>query len=76
MNIYKVIRSKDTVNVILMPSKDKSYYSFINLTKGHICPCKFRTVEDAEKDLERYKAKGKVLKYKKIGSVLVESNNN
>lgn len=40
---------------VIMPHKDKSGYSYVNLTKGHICPCKFVSIEEAIKDLKKYK---------------------
>ena len=49
---YKDNRATD---VLLLPHKDKKYYSFINLTKGHICPCKFKTEEETIEDLRSYK---------------------
>ena len=66
MYVYKVIRPKDTVYVILLKHKITGKLSFINLTKEHICPCEFNTVEEAEQDLEKYKKEGKIIKYYKI----------
>ena len=43
-----------TVNVLILKHKNTETYSYINLTKGHICPCKFNSVEEAIKDLENY----------------------
>ena len=43
--LFKVIRPKDTVYVGLYRRKDTNECSFVNLTKGHICPCKFSSVE-------------------------------
>lgn len=65
MNINKlrVVRPKDTVEVLLLKHKISGEYSFVNLTKGHICPCKFKSVEEALKDLNNYIKKGKVLSY-------------
>lgn len=50
----EITRKKDVVLVLLMEHKDKSGYSYINLTKGHICPCKFKTVAEAFDDLKNY----------------------
>ena len=47
-----VDRLDGIVEVLLLPHKDGSGYSFVNLTKGHICPCRFGTMEDAIRDLE------------------------
>jgi len=49
---YRVERQNDTVEVLLLPNKDGSGYQYINLTKGHICPCKFKSVSDALSDME------------------------
>jgi len=51
---YLVVREKngikDCVEVIILPHKDGSGYSYVNLTKGHICPCKFKSIELAIQD--------------------------
>lgn len=41
----------DNVEVLLLPHKDGSGYSYVNLTKGHICPCKFKTAAEAIADM-------------------------
>lgn len=64
MQIYKVIRPKDVIYVSVLRNKNDGTYSFINLTKGHICPCRFLSVEEALLDLEEQKQKGKVISYK------------
>ena len=52
MVLFKVKQiSGKTIMVILAPHKDGSGYSYINLTKGHICPCKFNTIDDAINDM-------------------------
>lgn len=53
-NIYLVIREKDNVVVSIMMNKLDHTYSFVNLTKGHICTCKFDSIEDAIKDMKNY----------------------
>lgn len=58
---FLVNRVDDIVDVMLLPHKDGSGYSYINLTKGHICPCKFKTVEEALLDM---KNNPKVINYK------------
>lgn len=60
---FKIIRPDDVVEVLLMKHKLENTWSFVNITKGHICPCKFNTVEEAIMDLETYIEKGKILKY-------------
>lgn len=56
----------DTTEVTIMKHKDTGKYSFINLTKCHICPCQFDSIEDAEKDLEKQINEGKIISYNKI----------
>lgn len=50
---FVVTRVHDIVTVMLLPHKDGSGYSFINLSKGHICQCKFQSIEDAIDDMRR-----------------------
>jgi hypothetical protein len=56
-NVYLVTRHKDNVLVSIMRNKLDGTYSFVNLTKGHICTCKFNTVEEAVKDMQNKKRK-------------------
>lgn len=63
MQIYKVIRPEDVVYISILRNKNDGTYSFINLTKGHICPCRFLSEEEALLDLEEQKQKGKVISY-------------
>lgn len=51
------------VEVAILPHKDGSGYSYINLSKGHICPCKFPSVEAAIMDM---KENSKVKRYRRI----------
>lgn len=62
----KILRPKDTCIVMLLPNKETGEWSFVNVTKGHICPCKFKSLEEALEDLENYKQKGKIISYEKI----------
>jgi hypothetical protein len=48
-----VLRKNDNVDVLLVPHKDGSGWSYVNLTKGHICPCVFKTKEEAIADLDK-----------------------
>lgn len=41
------------IEVLLLPHEDGSGYSYINITKGHICSCKFSTIEEALDDLKK-----------------------
>lgn len=47
-------RSTDTVEVAIMEHKGTNKYSYVNLTKQHICPCVFNSVAEALEDLNRY----------------------
>jgi hypothetical protein len=60
---YVVVRPHGDVQVSIMPNKGDGKYQFVNLTKGHICECKFDSVEDAIADLDNRKLKGKVIAY-------------
>ena len=68
MNLNKIIvvRPKDIVTVLLLKHKNTEEYSFVNLTKGHICPCRFKSINDAIKDLEERKNSGNIINYKFI----------
>lgn len=60
MKRYIVMREMDNVEVIIIRNKSDDTYSFINLTKQHICPCRFKTMEDAIADMEKLKNEGKI----------------
>lgn len=49
-----ITRTDGIVEVLLFRDKSDNTYSCVNLTKGHICPCKFKTIEHAIKDLKNY----------------------
>lgn len=63
MKIWVVKRQHDKVIVTIMKNKSDETYSFINLTKEHICPCKFNSTDDALKDMDRLKDCGKIINY-------------
>lgn len=63
MKIYKVYRADGIFEVAIMKHKENNKYSLVNLTKGHICTCKFDTIDDAIRDLDECVRKEKVLKY-------------
>nr|DAL75184.1 MAG TPA: hypothetical protein [Caudoviricetes sp.] len=67
MKIWLVKRQHDKVIVTIMKNKSDGTYSFINLTKEHICPCRFSSVEEALLDMDKKIKEGTVLKYEKIG---------
>lgn len=73
MTRYIVKRPKDTVEVLILPNKDGSGYQYVNLTKGHICPCKFKTSFEAQFDMNKKMNEGTVLSYQQIGDLEVKS---
>ena len=66
MVIYEVVRPKDIVYVSIIQRIENNKYSFVNLTKNHICKCQFNTIEDALNDMDNYIKLGKVISYKQI----------
>jgi hypothetical protein len=60
----KVYKTTGTIDVLLLPHKNTFTYSFINLTKGHICSCVFNSIDEALQDLENRKNNGLILDYK------------
>lgn len=71
MRAFKVIRPDDAVIVLLMKNKiddvlSKPTWTFVNITKGHICPCKFTSIEDAIDDMERQMKSGKIISYEEL----------
>jgi hypothetical protein len=46
-----------------MRNKSDNTYSFVNLTKGHICPCRFDSIEDAVKDMDEKILNGEIVEY-------------
>ena len=64
---YLVQKSnKDLCEVYILPHKETGKYSFVNITKGHICPCMFDTYEEALQNLENRKKDNLIEKYWKI----------
>lgn len=68
-NTYLVTREKDSVIVSIMLNKLDHTYSFVNLTKGHICTCRFATFEDAIKDMAEKKDSGEIVDYINIEDI-------
>ena len=69
MKKYLVKRPNDTVEVLILPNKDGSGYQYVNLTKGHICPCRFKTESEALRDMDKKISEGKVLYYEEIKEI-------
>lgn len=65
-NIYLVQRKTGNVIVSIMRNKSDDTYSFVNLTKGHICPCRFDSIEDALTDMCNKILSGEVIGYFKL----------
>lgn len=64
LNKLRIFKPSGTVDVILVRHKGTQEYSFVNLTKGHICPCRFKTLEDAVADIEKRIKDGKIVGYR------------
>lgn len=55
MRLYAILYKDKKVSIVaIMPHKESGLFSFVNMTKGHICPCKFESVEAALEDLKNY----------------------
>jgi len=63
MKIITVVRPKDTVKVSILYDKNTDSYAFVNLTKGHICSCRFASEVEALADLEQHRQRGEVLSW-------------
>ena len=66
MKIYKVIRPKDTVLVTILKNKNDNTYSYVNLTKEHICACRFDSIEKALQDMDDLIKRNKIIEYYEI----------
>lgn len=60
---FIIYKPNETLDILLLPHKESHLYSFINLTKGYICGCRFKTVADALDDLNNRKSAGLILDY-------------
>ena len=69
IKVIKFIVHKETedLDALLLLHKGTDKYSFVNLTKGHICKCVFDSVDEAMKDIEDRKAKGLLIDYEIVG---------
>ena len=63
MKIITVIRPKDTIKASILYDKNTDSYAFVNLTKGHICSCRFASEVEALADLEQHRQQGEVLSW-------------
>ena len=69
MKCYKVIKADNTrCYVSIFKNKEDGTYSFINLTKGHICKCKFDSIEAALADIDDRVSKGLIKSYSESGN--------
>lgn len=72
MTRYIVKRPKDTVEVLILPNKDGSGYQYVNLSKGHICPCKFETEYMAVMDMMNKVESGEIESFEELPDVEVK----
>lgn len=63
MRRWLVNRPKDEVVVTIMKNKANDTYSFINLTKEHICLCEFKSIDDALNDMDEKVKNGEINYY-------------
>ena len=63
MRRWLVNRFKDEVVVTIMKNKANDTYSFVNLTKEHICPCEFKSIDDALNDMDEKVKHGEINYY-------------
>lgn len=68
MKCWLVERPKDRVIVTIMRNKFDNTYSFVNITKEHICPCKFKSAEEALVDMDKKIEAGEIKQYREIYS--------
>ena len=66
MKVFHIKRPNDEIEVVLVKYKEEDNFSFVNLTKGHICPCVFKSENEAIEDLNKYKRLGKIIDYYEI----------
>ena len=66
-DIYSVTRKDgSTVLTSIFFDEGTNSFRFVNLTRKHICPCKFISLEEALMDLELKKTMELVIKYQLI----------
>lgn len=70
MNLWLVERPhNDFVIVTIMKNKSDNTYSFINLSKEHICTCRFDSINAALADMDERIKEGSVVGYKLLGEI-------
>ena len=63
---FLVSKPNETIEVLLLHYKNTNKYSFVNITKGHICSCVFNSIDEAIEDMEERKKKGLIDRYRRI----------
>lgn len=63
---YLVVRPNDIIEVLLLKNRDEDTWSFVNITNGHVCPCKFESIDNALEDMDRYVREGKIIRYQRV----------
>ena len=68
LRVWSVIKPDNPIPtlVTIMKNKSDGTYSFVNLTKMHICPCKFESVLEAIADMDKRVKEGTILKYTEL----------
>ena len=57
---FIVIKNGGVSRCRLMRPKEDGTYSFVNLTKDHICPCRFRDMGEAIQELDSKRERGEI----------------
>ena len=60
---FSIFKRNETLNVLLRHHKGPNMYSFVNLSKGHICLCLFPSIDAAIADLDDRQKRGLILGY-------------
>lgn len=66
MKKWLVKRPSGDVIVAILKNKSDDTYSFVNLTKEHICSCKFPSIEDALHDMDMKISSGEIVSYEPL----------
>ena len=69
INTYNKIMKQEPIYLsdkIYFYNKNTNKYSFVNITKGHICSCVFNSIDEAIEDMEERKKKGLIDRYRRI----------